>query len=89
MKIRAVQLVVEKDLSLNRSKILEALGDAQAGEWVVFSEAIGSGYFPHKESYTESLNWSDIADSLYDISELAIEKKCHCLIGSATQSRKL
>ncbi|MBT3481736.1 MAG: hypothetical protein HN457_09940 [Opitutales bacterium] len=49
MKIRAVQLVVEKDLSLNRSKILEALGDAQAGEWVVFSEAIGSGYFPHEE----------------------------------------
>jgi omega-amidase len=85
MKIKIVQLKVEKDILLNKSKIIDALDAAEKDEWVIFPEAMLSGYYPNEANYTSGLDWPCISDSLTEIRRLAIKKECHCILGSATK----
>ena len=66
MKIRAVQLVVGKTCPPT-DKRSWMRSQADPGDWVIFPEAIASGYYPHEAKYTEALDWLELADSLGDI----------------------
>jgi len=88
MKVKIVQLSVKKDISLNKSKIIDALNGAEKDEWVIFPEAMLSGYYPNEANYTSGLDWPDISDSLNEIKRLAIKKECHCVLGSATKTNE-
>lgn len=88
MKLKIVQLKVEKDIGLNKSKIINVLNSAEKEEWVIFPEAMLSGYYPKESNYTSGLDWSYISDSLNEIKRLAIKKECHCVLGSATRTNE-
>ncbi len=47
---------------------------ADPGDWVIFPEAIASGYYPHEAKYTEALDWLELADSLGDICDYAAKR---------------
>jgi predicted amidohydrolase len=83
MKIKVVQLVVEKNIHRNLGKILHALLDAGSNEWVVFPEAILSGYYPQEEIYTSGLDWELIQNSFLEIENTVRLKRCHCIFGTA------
>lgn len=84
MKIKIAQLVVEKDIELNLEKILEEISQAESNEWIIFPEAILSGYYPHEEVYTDGLDWELIQKYLGKIERLVKDQRCHCLLGSAS-----
>ncbi len=85
MKIKIVQLIVGKDILSNKVKIIKELINAEQDEWIVFPEAILSGYYPHETTYTKGLNWKLISESLKEIERAVRENECHCLVGSATK----
>ncbi len=85
MKIKIVQLIVGKDILSNKEKIIKELRNAEKDEWIVFPEAILSGYYPHETTYTKQLNWKLISGSLKEIEKAVRENKCHCILGSATK----
>jgi predicted amidohydrolase len=85
MKLKIVQLKVEKDIRLNKTKIIGALDGAEKDQWVIFPEAMLSGYYPNEANYTSGLDWPYISDSLTEIRRLAIKRECHCVLGSATK----
>lgn len=84
MKIKIAQLVVQNDIELNRKKIIQEISKCKKDEWIVFPEAILSGYYPHEEVYTRGLKWELIQHYLIEIENLVKERQCHCLIGSAS-----
>jgi len=84
MKIKIAQLIVGRDIESNKEKILNEIAKVEKDEWIVFPEAILSGYYPAEEIYTKGLNWKLIQNYLDEIEHLVKDKKCHCLIGSAT-----
>lgn len=83
MKIKVVQLVVEKSIHRNTGKILHALEDAEEDEWVIMPEAVLSGYYPHENIYTSGLDWDHIQNSLLEIENTVRLKRCHCIFGTA------
>ena len=87
MKIKIVQLIVEKDIKSNKENIIKALKDAEKDEWIVFPEAILSGYYPNETTYTSGLDWEFISDYLTEIENLTKANKCHCILGSATKMK--
>jgi len=86
MKIRIAQLVVSRNIDLNKEKILNEISQTEKDEWIVFPEAILSGYYPSDNKYTEILNWSKIKEHLREIEDCVLQNQCHCLLGSATKS---
>ncbi len=84
MKIKIAQLIVRKDIESNKENILNEIAKVETDEWIVFPEAILSGYYPAEEIYTKGLNWKLIQNYLDEIENFVKEKKCHCLLGSAT-----
>lgn len=84
MKIKIAQLIVERDIESNKDKILREIFDAEKDEWIIFPEAILSGYYPNEEIYTNGLDWKLIKKHLDNIEGLVKDKKCHCLLGSAS-----
>ena len=85
MKIKIIQLVVEKDILSNKEKILDALETAEKEEWIIFPEAMLSGYYPNEDLYTAGLDWAYIADSLREVQAVIAKNECHCILGSATK----
>lgn len=85
MKIKIVQLKVEREIQYNRLKILKAIHKAVKNEWIVFPEAAVSGYYPHEKVYTAALNWSLISDALNEIEKAVKARGCFCILGSATK----
>lgn len=85
MRIRIVQLVVDRDISSNLAKILAALGTAEIGEWVIFPEAVLSGYYPDEHIFTAGLSWERISNLLEEIKEVVERKLIHCILGTATR----
>ncbi len=86
MKIKVVQLVVEKSIHRNTGKVLHALQDVEQDEWVILPEAVLSGYYPHEDIYTSGLDWGLIQNSLLDIENTVRLKRCHCIFGTAFRS---
>jgi omega-amidase len=84
MKIKIAQLIVQRDIESNKEKILKEIAKVEKDEWIVFPEAILSGYYPVEKIYTRGLNWKLIQNYLNEIEHFVKEKKCHCLLGSAT-----
>lgn len=85
MKLKIVQLTVSKNISANKAKIIEALQTAEKDEWLIFPEALLSGYYPNDPEYTDNLDWDLLSEHLHEIKELTVRMKCHCLVGSATK----
>lgn len=84
IKVRIVQLVVSEDIVSNRKKVLNELVKCSENEWIVFPEAMLSGYYPDKEAYTSELDANLIRRYLEEIEAKVREVRCHCLLGSAT-----
>ena len=84
MKIRIAQLIVDTNIDSNRDKILKEISQTKEDEWIVFPEAILSGYYPSEKEYTKKLDRDKIRTYLNEIEEHVIEKRCHCLLGSAS-----
>ncbi len=85
MKVRIAQLAVGKNIDDNNKKILDEISRTEKDEWLVFPEAILSGYYPSEEKYTEILDWDKINGYLKEIENYVIQMQCHCLLGSATK----
>jgi len=83
MKITIVQLGVHDEMAANQARMTEALDTAQAGEWVVFPEGILSGYFPDRTDYLARLDASAIEQSIQEIQQLVLTRKCNCVFGTA------
>jgi len=83
MKIRIAQLAVSRGIESNFSRILNVLKGAQPEDWVVFPEAVLSGYAPHESDYSEKLDWSQISQYLTKIRQAAVDAGCRTLVGSA------
>ena len=86
MNIHLAQLIVERTAERNLAKIQDVLATVQAGEWVVFPEAMLSGYFPEEHDYITRLNPDMIERSVAAIHDLVHARGCHCLLGSARRS---
>lgn len=85
MKVRIAQLAVSKNIDENSKKILDEISRTGKDEWIVFPEAILSGYYPSEEKYTECLDWDKIEGYLQEIEHCVLQMQCHCLLGSATK----
>ena len=85
MKLRIAQLVVSKDVSASRARILGVIADSEPGEWVVFPEAVLSGYYPYEDVYTSGLDWDFLVECLNAVQAKATEKRVHVLLGSAVR----
>jgi predicted amidohydrolase len=84
MKIKIAQLIVGKDIDINQEKILKEISMAESDEWIIFPEAILSGYYPDEDVYTAGLDWALIQIKLDELERVVREKRCHCLLGSAS-----
>jgi predicted amidohydrolase len=83
MKIHLAQLTVERDLPRNLGKLVAALETVQAGEWIVFPEAVLSGYFPEDDDYVTGLDAEEIRRSVAALHTIVRDCGCHCLLGTA------
>ncbi len=88
MKIRLVQLVVERHIERNLQKILRHIKDASVGEWLIFPEAMLCGYAPEDNAYLSSLQKGVIDEAIHVIGEAAYQQSCIVVIGSATSVSK-
>src|ERR1041385_8276037 len=84
MKLRICQAYVGPDIETNLNKVVSIIEKANPGEWIIFPEAMISGYYPEKAVYTSGLNWTTIKNALGTIEQTAAKKKCYCVVGSAT-----
>ena len=84
LNLRIIQRVVTPDIRSNRDIIIREISDCPENEWIIFPEAILSGYYPDREIYTSGLNPVVIDTFLKEIEDQVRQRKCHCLIGSAT-----
>lgn len=85
MRIRIVQLVVDRDVAVNTRKIVGAIQGASPNEWVVFPEAVVSGYEPSDDRYASSLDWPRISAATEEIGAAVVTHQCHCVLGTATR----
>ncbi len=85
MKLKIAQLVVSKNIAVNKAKIIEVLQSAEEDQWLIFPEALLSGYYPNDPDYTDHLDWDLISEHLREIKELTMRMKCHCILGSAVK----
>lgn len=83
MKITIVQLGVQEEMAANQARMMAALDRAQADEWVVFPEGVLSGYFPDRPDYLARLDASAIEQSIQEIQQLVLTRKCNCVFGTA------
>jgi predicted amidohydrolase len=85
MRIKIVQLAVGRNPHDNLQKMLEHLSSAQENEWVVFPEAMLSGYAPEVAGYLSDIAPEQIEAAMDAISDLAVARSCHAVFGAATQ----
>ncbi len=83
MKIRLAQLVITKDIVINKEKIINVLEKSQKREWVVFPEGMLSGYYPEDDNYPECIDKDYLEVSIEEITELVKEKDVNCFFGTA------
>lgn len=83
MNIRIAQLTVSREIDSNLAQILEILDRSQAEDWVVFPEAVVSGYAPDESDYSEKLDWNQLDQHLAKIKQATVDAGCRTLVGSA------
>lgn len=83
MIVSLVQLTVGTDVSQNLKKMCQYLRDASPGEWVIFPEAMLSGYAPQRSDYLADVSQDDIERSIEYLANLCQERACICVFGTA------
>ncbi|GAB4510940.1 MAG: hypothetical protein OHK0046_08360 [Anaerolineae bacterium] len=56
---------------------------ADIDEWVIFPEGMISGYAPEDPDYIRKLNKEALFSAISSIQYRAMQRKCHCIIGTA------
>ena len=83
LKITLSQQVVDHDPFENLALVEERVLSAEPGEWIVFPEAVLSGYAPEDQDYISRLDPIALRDGVRRIAELTSARACICLFGSA------
>ena len=83
MFVRVAQLIVTRDLTENKNKILHVLNDSEKNEYIVFPEGILSGYFPEDPEYLNKLHEHTILTAIAEIKAKVIQKSVNVIFGTA------
>lgn len=82
MRVTLAQLVVSSRVSENVDKILAVIGEARAGDWLVFPECALTGYFPEDDSFLNDVDPGLVYRSLAEISKAVQAQRCICVLGT-------
>lgn len=83
MRVRIAQLIVSKDLAVNKGKLIDVINTSQRDEWVIFPEGMLSGYYSEKEPFLTNLDRTQIENAIQEIQEAVARNAIHCIFGTA------